>query len=62
MNWLTKIFYTATGGRPMKFECSVFFDGVAKKPVYFFRDRLRNVRYMAFHKWSLFRIEAKNQG
>jgi hypothetical protein len=62
VNRLLRIFYRATGGRPMKKECSAFFDGVAQKPVYFFRDRLRNVRYMAFHEWSLFRIEAKNQG
>lgn len=59
---LLRLFYRATGGRPMKLECSAFFDGVGGKMVYYFRDRLKNTRYMANSKWSLFRIEAKSQG
>jgi hypothetical protein len=62
MNWLTKIFFRVTGGRPMKRECSAFYDGISQESVYYFRDRLRNVRYMANHKWSIFRVEAGNQG
>jgi hypothetical protein len=46
----------------MKLECSAFYDGVSQEPVYYFRDRLRNVRYMATHKWSIFRVESGNQG
>jgi hypothetical protein len=61
-NWLLKMVYHVTGGRPMKRECSAFYDSVANEPVYFFRDRLRNVRYMATHKWALFRVETGNQG
>jgi hypothetical protein len=61
MNWLIKVFYIVTGGRPMKRECSAFYDPIANEPVYFFRDRLNNVRYMATHKWSRFRVEAENQ-
>lgn len=61
-NWLLRLFFRVTGGRPMRLECSAFWDGVSQKPVFYFRDRLRNVRYMANSKWSLFRVEAKSQG
>jgi hypothetical protein len=60
MNWLSKLFYRVTGGRPMMLECFAFYDGVSMESVYYFRDRLRNVRYMANHRWSIFRVESKN--
>jgi hypothetical protein len=60
-NWLSKLFYRITGGRPMTRECSIFFDSVAGKQVFYFRDRLRNVRYMATHKWAKFRVKANIQ-
>lgn len=61
MNWLLKTFYRLTGGRPMKLECSAFWDPIGQQSVFYFKDRLRNVRYMAAHKWAMFRVEAGNQ-
>lgn len=61
MNWLLKTFYRLTGGRPMEKECSAFWDPISQESVFYFKDRLRNVRYMATHKWARFRVEAGNQ-
>jgi len=62
MNWLLRMIYHLTGGRPMNLECSAFYDPIANESVYYFRDRLNNVRYMATHKWARFRVETGNQG
>ncbi len=45
-----------TSGRPMVCDGYAFHDGVAKRPVYFWVDRLGR-EWMAFHKWSWFRVE-----
>jgi len=51
-----KPFSVLLGGRPMNNVGHALYDVVAKRNVYYFIDTLGHT-WMAFHSWSLFRVE-----
>ena len=55
MNWLSKLFYKLSGGRPMNILSHYFTDAVTGEPVYRCRDKFGR-RWMANGKWSWFRV------
>jgi len=50
--------YKITGGRPMKVIRLLFRDIVSGKNVFEFEDKFGR-KWMANHKWGLFRVEKK---
>jgi hypothetical protein len=59
---MKNIFYILTGGRPMcKLAREGFWDKLAQRKVNHYVDKFGR-KWMAFSKWSLFRVEVKSNG
>lgn len=56
MKWLWHL----TGGRPMRHRKELFYDGIARRMVHMFEDRLGR-QWMAFGAWSMFRVPWRRQ-
>lgn len=52
---MKKLFFTLTGGRPMKFVNFRFTDVVNGKPVHLYEDKFGRT-YLAHGAWSWFRV------
>jgi hypothetical protein len=50
-------FFKLTGGRPMKYVSSLFFDSVSGESVNLYIDRHKQELWMANSGWNLFRVK-----